>query len=234
MTSEVFNIDCEAGMKGYADGYFDLAVVDPPYGIGLDMVTRVDSNKRNRRSNRSVVKHKEKPWNDSIPSEEYFKELHRVSKHQIIWGCNYYAKYIPSVGRIIHDKVMGTEGTAFNWSHADIASCSLFKRIVMFRYQWAGNKQNGTINWHNTGQDARIHPTQKPIALYDWIFSKYAKPGMKILDTHLGSGSSRISAHKAGLDFVGFETDKEYFEAADKRFKDYTSQLTLFNKTLVA
>jgi len=216
------------GMKDFPDKYFELAIVDPPYGLGLDMVTGVDSNARQKRNNGSVVKHEEKSWNDTIPSEEYFTQLHRVSKHQIIWGCNYYAKYIPAKGRIIHDKIMGTEDTAFNWSHADLASCSMFNRIVMFRYQWAGNKQNGTINWHNTGLDARLHPTQKPVALYKWLLKNYAKEGDKILDSHLGSQSSRIAAFDMGFDFTGYELDADYFEAGNKRFAQHKAQLKLF------
>lgn len=211
------------GMARYPNKYFDLAVVDPPYGLGLDMVLGVDPNKRKYKKI-----HKAKEWNDAVPGPEYFEELHRISKHQIIWGCNYYAKWIPAVGRIIHDKIMGTEETAFNWSHADIASCSMFSRIVMWRYQWAGNKQNGKINWDNSGLDSRIHPTQKPVSLYSWIYSKYLPEGGKVIDTHLGSGSNRIAAHKAGnIDFTAYEIDKEYFEAQEKRFRNYTSQLVM-------
>jgi site-specific DNA-methyltransferase (adenine-specific) len=213
-------------MKTVPDKHFDLAIVDPPYGLGLDMVTKVNSNARQKRANGSIVKHENKVWNDTIPSEEYFLELHRVSKHQIIWGCNYYAQYIPAKGRIVHDKIMGTENTAFNWSHADLASCSLFNRIVMYRYQWAGNKQNGTINWFNTGPDARIHPTQKPISLYKYCL-KYAKEGYKILDTHLGSGSIAIACHDYGFDLTACELDKGYYEAALKRLNNHIAQTVL-------
>jgi site-specific DNA-methyltransferase (adenine-specific) len=226
--SHVENADCMAKMREFPDKYFELAIVDPPYGIGLDMVTKVGSNGFRGGRNKTVVNHEEKTWNDEIPSEEYFKELHRVSQHQIIWGCNYYAKYIPAVGRIIHDKIMGTEESSFGWSHADLASCSLQKRITMFRYQWAGNKQNGQINWKNTGTDARIHPTQKPVALYKWLLKNYAKEGDKILDTHLGSGSSRIAAYDMGFDFWGYELDKEYFDASCKRFDQHKAQMRLW------
>lgn len=227
MKSEVFNQDCLEGMKQYPDKYFELAIVDPPYGLGLDMVTDVDSNARQNRRNGSVVKHEKKDWNNAIPGPEYFEELHRVSKEQIIWGCNYYAKYIPAVGRIVHDKMMGTEQTAFNWSHADLASCSLFKRIVMFRYQWAGNKQNGTINWNNSGPDSRLHPTQKPISLYKYCL-QFAKPGDKILDTHMGSQSSRIASYDLGFDYTGYELDPDYFATGCKRFEQFKSQMKLF------
>lgn len=225
--NQAFNCNNLDFLKSCRDKEYDLVIDDPPYGLGLDMVTDVDSNARQNRKNGTVLKHEKKDWNDSIPSEEYFYELHRVSKHQIIWGCNYYAKYIEGTGRIVHDKMMGTEQTAFNWSHADLASCSLFKRIVMFRYQWAGNKQNGTINWNNTGSDARIHPVQKPLALYHYCL-KLAKPGWKILDPHMGSGSSRIAAHQMGFDYTGLELDKDYFDASIRRFEQYKSQLKLF------
>lgn len=228
MSSEIsiYNRDCMEAMKEMPEKSFDLAIVDPPYGLGLSMSIGCDFNKRGHRKNESIVKHKKKDWNNSIPSAKYFKELHRVSKHQIIWGCNYYAKYIKGVGRIVHDKQMGTEETEFKWSHADLASCSMFKRIVIFRYQWAGNKQNGTINWFNTGIDARIHPTQKPVALYSHILKKYAPPHAKILDTHLGSGSIAIACYNMGFDLTGFEIDKEYYEGAVKRIENHKKQLT--------
>jgi len=226
---KLLNCDCMEYMKSLPDKYFDLCITDPPYGLGLDMVTKVDGNARNNRKNRSVVSHAEKDWNNEIPPPEYFSELHRISKHQIIWGCNYYAQYIPAVGRIVHDKIMGTENTAFNWSHADIASCSLQRRITMFRYQWGGNKQNGTINWDNTGNDARIHPTQKPIALYKWLLKNYATPDMKIFDSHLGSGSSAIAAWEFKCaEFIGTEIDLEYYDAAVASFQNHVRQMKLF------
>jgi len=216
MKSEVFNEDCMEVMKRYPDNYFDLAVVDPPYGIG-DF---------NQSASRKL--HKKIEWNNSIPTQEYFDELYRVSKHQIIWGANYYAKYINSVGRLIHDKVANTGQQLHELSDADIASHSFGVNIKIFRYGWRGNVQGNSINWKNEGLDGRVHPCQKPISLYDWIFQKYSKPNDKILDTHLGSGSSRIAADRAGLEFVGCELDKDYFDAAEKRFQDYKSQLKLF------
>ena len=225
---KIYNEDCMVGMKRFKDNHFDLAIVDPPYGLGLNMVLKVDSNKRQKRRNRTVVNHQYKNWNETVPNAQYFNELKRVSKNRIIWGCNYYAQHIyQDKGRIIHDKMMGTENTKFNWSHADIASASMFKRIVMFRYQWAGNKQNGTINWDNSGPDARIHPTQKPIALYKWLLTNYAKEGDKILDTHMGSGSIAIACHYLDFDLTAFEIDKEYYESAMKRIKEQTSQLEM-------
>ena len=225
---EIYNEDCLSAMKRMKDKQFDLAIVDPPYGLGLDMINKVDRNKRQKRNDRSIVKHENKDWNNTIPSEEYFKQLYRVSKNQIIWGCNYYGNYIKDKGRIVHDKIMGTENTKFNWSHADLASCSLFNRIVMFRYQWGGNKQNGKINWKNTGPDARIQPTQKPIQRYKWLLTKYANKGDKILDTHLGSGSIAIACWDLGFDLEGYEIDKEYYQAAMNRIELHKRQLQLF------
>ncbi len=210
--SIVYNEDCITGMKRLSDKFFDLAIVDPPYGIGLDMIYKNGIN-------RNI--HEAKQWNIIIPGVEYFNELYRISKEQIIWGANYFMQFINTPGMIIHDKMMGTEGTRINFSEADIASCSLQKRVTFFRYQWAGNAQNATINWKNTGIDKRIHPTQKPIALYRWCLHKYAKLGWKILDTHLGSGSSRIAAWQMGFDFTGFEIDKDYFDMANARFEEF-------------
>jgi site-specific DNA-methyltransferase (adenine-specific) len=221
---ELFNMDCMIVMRDMPDKAFDLAIVDPPYGIGLEMIY---SNGAHNNI------HKEKQWNGHIPTEEYFVELHRVSKHQIIWGCNYYAKYIPAVGRIVHDKIMSCEGTAFNFSHADLASCSLQKRIVMFRYEWSGNRQGGSINWRNDGTDKRIHPTQKPVKLYEWLLTNYAKPGDKIIDTHLGSGSIAIACHNLGYDLTGYEIDADYYEAACKRLKEHQRQGRLFENEIV-
>lgn len=222
--TQVFNRDCMEGMKDFPNGYFDLAIVDPEYGLGLDF-TNKNGLRKGRKNQRRL--HKDKDWNNKIPSSNYFKELHRVSKHQIIWGCNYYAKYIPAVGRIIHDKKMPSEGTSINFSHADIASCSFQKRITMFRYAWAGSFQGGVVNWDNDGLDGRIHPTQKPVHLYKYCLG-YAKPGDKILDTHLGSGSSRIAAFDMGFEFTGFEIDPDYFADAEKRFNQHKSQLKLY------
>ena len=219
-------------MATLEDNAFELAIVDPPYGIGLDFSCNNGPSGKGRavaqaRGKRYQSIHKNKDWNDAIPSPEYFSELHRVSKNQIIWGCNYYAEYIPAVGRIYHDKDTGFEGTKIGFSHGDLASCSLQKRITIFRYRWSGNKQGGTINWSNSGIDGRIHPTQKPVKLYEWLLMNYAEEGDRILDTHLGSGSSAIAAHRLGFDFVGMEIDEEYYNAAVKRFNSITSQLRI-------
>ena len=215
---DVHNKDCLPELKKMEDNQFDLAIVDPPYGLGHQIQTTAGG----------PGIHTVKDWNNNIPSKEYFTELHRVSKNQIIWGCNYYAKHIEAVGRIVHDKKMDALiNTNFRFSHGDIASCSLQKRITMFRYRWNGNRQGETINWKNTGENKRIHPTQKPVQLYEWLLKNYAKFGDSILDTHLGSGSIMLACYKWEYDLTGFEIDEEYYDGAVTRLKEYSAQQEL-------
>ena len=205
-------------MARYSDKHFDLAIVDPPYGIG-------DINHTDSRNFHKKIK-----WNNSIPSAEYFKEVFRVSKNQIIWGINYYANMVPHTGRIIHDKSPSNKQYS-NLSDGDIASHSFGVNVKIFRYEWRGNVQGSGINWKNEGTDARIHPTQKPVALYKWLLDRYAKPGDKILDTHLGSGSIAIACNDLGFDLTACELDTDYYNAALKRLEEHQSQLTLFTPT---
>jgi site-specific DNA-methyltransferase (adenine-specific) len=200
MKNEVFNMDCIEGMKQYPDNYFELAIVDPPYGIGI--------------SNNPVrQQHKKKNWDNSIPTEEYFNELKRVSVNYIIWGGNYFIDYLGnSQGFLIWDKKQPED---FSLAMCEFAYSSIQSPAKIFRYSVLSESN-------------KIHPTQKPIKLYKWILNKYAKEGDKILDTHLGSGSSRIAAYDMGFDFTGFELDKDYFEASEKRFQQNIAQLTLF------
>jgi site-specific DNA-methyltransferase (adenine-specific) len=207
MNSKVFNEDCMEVMARYPDKYFDLAVVDPPYGIE----TRGNAQDRFR-GNMQL-----KTVNDMKPNERYFKELFRVSKNQIIWGYNWLSDMLPMCREFIF---WYKEQPVITFADGELAWTSFQKTAKCFHYPYYKS------NISNKGQ--KIHPTQKPVALYDWIFKNYASPNDKILDTHLGSGSSRIAAHKAKLDFVGCELDKEYFDAQEKRFKDFSSQLTLF------
>lgn len=198
--TEAFNIDCMEGMAKYPDKYFELAIVDPPYGI----------NRNGMNMGNSVFNTDDKKWDKNTPDNNYFDELFRVSKNQIIWGGNYF-KLDPSQYFAIWDKGETMYGRDF----AEV------------EYAWV--RSGGTrIFKKNPNQPDRIHPTQKPVKLYEWLLMNYAKEGDKILDTHLGSGSSRIAAHNLGFDFVGFELDKEYFEAQEKRFKEVTSQLKIF------
>lgn len=229
-----YNMDCMAAMKKIPDKYFDLAVVDPPYG-------RKEHGGRNRSK---YVKQKNgakifvrdggyerKNWDMEPPGSEFFQELARVSKNQIIWGVNYFP-YIFGPGRIVWDKCNG----ASDQSDCEIAFNSLTERVDLFRFMWAGMMQGKSVTEGHIMQgnkqknEKRIHPTQKPVALYTWIFSRFAHQGEKILDTHLGSGSSRIAAHEAGLEFIGFEIDKDYFAGQEQRFVEYTAQLSLFDR----
>ena len=208
--------DCMDLMSELAENEIDLAVVDPPYGIG-DF---------NQTASRKI--HKKIKWNDQIPTEEYFNELYRVSKNRIIWGANYYGKYIKETGRIIHDKVANTGKQLKELSDADIASHSFGVNIKIFRYGWRGNVQGNTINWKNIGEDARCHPCQKPVALYRWILQNYAKSGQTIIDTHSGSGSLACACHLEKFNFVSIEKDYDYWLASVKRYEELKSQGTLF------
>ena len=209
-------MDCMEGMKAFPDKYFDLAIVDPPYGLGT-----VNFCSKGRGI------HREGDWNDKIPPKEYFNELYRVSKNQIIWGCNYFKGMIKDPGRIVWDKKIPKYGLQ-EFSDCDLASQSFTRTIKLFTYEWRGNVQNGKINWKNSGSDKRIHPTQKPIQLYKWILNNYAKPDFKILDTHAGSCSSVIAFLDFGCDWIAFEIDKDYYEAASKRIEIHKQQLKLF------
>jgi site-specific DNA-methyltransferase (adenine-specific) len=192
--SEVYNIDCMEYMKNISDKFFDLAVVDPPYGINVTSM--------NMGGRITIRPDKSKNWDSTIPPKIYFDELFRVSKNQIIFGGNYF-NLPQSQYFIIWDKGETMYGR-------DFAECE---------YAWC--RSGGTrIFKKSPNQLKRIHPTQKPISLYAWILKNYAKSGDKILDTHLGSGSSRIAAYKLGFDFYATEIDKDYFEAQEKRFKE--------------
>jgi site-specific DNA-methyltransferase (adenine-specific) len=210
--SVVYNEDCVEGLKRFSDNYFDLAIVDPPYGwgdafFGLTATPKARKNKR-------VKKHETKDWNEP-PKKEYWDELFRVSKNQIVWGGNYFPLPI-SRGWIFWDK--GYENTN-NFSAGELAWTS-FDKILKKVYI------TNRIMPHQLHEN--IHPCQKPIKLYDWIIQNYCADANLILDTHVGSGSSRIAAAKAGKQFIGFEIDPEYYEKQEKRFKDFVSQLRMF------
>ena len=209
-TSEVWLMDCMEGMMQYPDNHFDLAVIDPPYKNEFNIPASDKAAKVKKHYNLGSL-------NTSSPNKQYFIELKRVSKNQIIWGVNYY-KYYLGAGRIVWDK----DNTGV-YSDCELAYHSFSDVTRKYKYRW-----NGMLQGNMKDKEHRIHPTQKPVALYDWIFHNYAKQGDLILDTHLGSGSSRIAADKGGLSFVGFEIDKEYFDAANKRFDRYKQQLRMF------
>jgi site-specific DNA-methyltransferase (adenine-specific) len=229
--SEVFNEDNLIGMARFPDKFFDLAIVDPEYGRGED--GGKDRSKLVKQANGSTIYvlsggYKKKSWDKKPAGEQYFKELFRVSKHQIIWGCNYYPVLF-GPGRVIWDKC--NDGS--DQCGAEIAYNSLTKRVDIFRYMWRGMFQGKSMEEGMIQQgdkrlnEKRIHPTQKPVILYKWLLKNYAQPGNKILDTHMVSQSSRIAAYQMGFDYWGWEIDKEYFEAGNKRFKEQTAQLKL-------
>jgi len=209
-SSVVYNEDCVEALKRFPDNYFDLAIVDPPYSETFNTDACAD-NKGKKGS------YKLDTLNNHLPTEEYWNELFRVSKNQIVWGANWYGKYF-GVGGLVWFK----DNTG-NYSPCEYAYQSINNHIHHYQYRW-----NGMLQQNMKQKEERIHPTQKPVALYDWILQKFAKQGDLILDTHLGSGSSRIAAHKGGFNFIGYEISKDYYEAQEKRFKDFVSQLRLF------
>tara|TARA_R110000868_G_scaffold227405_1_gene480393 strand:- start:598 stop:1197 length:600 start_codon:yes stop_codon:yes gene_type:complete len=197
---EMLNVDCMEYMSGLEDNAFELAIVDPPYGIGIA-------------SNPVRQQHVKKQWDNEIPKEEYFLELMRVSQNQIIWGGNYFFNYLGNTqGFLIWDKKQPHD---FSLAMCEFAWTSIQRPAKMFRYSVLAEK------W-------KQHPTQKPVKLYEWLLKNYAKEGDRILDTHLGSGSSAIAAHYGGFDFVGCELDIDYFKASQIRFERETAQQALF------
>jgi site-specific DNA-methyltransferase (adenine-specific) len=206
-------------MKTCKDNEFDLAIVDPPYGI--DAAQTLTGPQR-KSGNGAAMKtgFEKKDWDSAIPEESYFLELFRVSKNQVIWGANYMSHFLPpSMGWIVWDKDNGTT----NFSDCELAFSSFDRACRKYKYTW-----NGMLQGDMKNKEKRIHPTQKPVKLYEWLLSNYAKSGDKILDTHLGSGSHAIAAHYGGYDFTGCELDKDYFDAATARIDRETSQIAMF------
>lgn len=227
MISKVYNCDNMELMAKYPDGYFELAICDPPYFSGPEKKEYYGPKVSKCGAKRVSYKPLINSW--KVPGQEYYNELCRVSKHQIIWGANYFKFQLP-VGRIIWDKC----NDASSFSDCEIASCSLIKSVRQFRFMWNGMMQGKGINNGQIAQgnkklnEKKIHPTQKPITLYKWLLKNYAKEGDKILDTHLGSASSRIAAYEMDFDFIGCELDKDYFDAAEFRYQEHIKQMRLF------
>ena len=211
---QITNEDNMELMSRYPDNYFDLAIVDPPYGIGFSDYQRGSSGIKVKER---YTKNGKKNWDNDVPNEIYFKELKRISKEQIIWGGNYFPELW----------INGCKGFIFwfkhqpvdNFSKGELAYTSFNKPAQCFDYMYYGNINSDTV---------RLHPTQKPVALYKWLLDKYAKQGDKILDTHLGSGSIAIACHDYGFELTACELDAEYYEKAIKRIKNHVAQLTLF------
>ena len=202
--------DCMDVMKAFPDGYFDLAIVDPPYGI------RVGDNKQGmgRRKGDARATYKMGEWDHEAPPVEYFAELRRVSRNQIVWGANHFIERLPinSACWIVWDKMFSNE---VSFAAAELAWTSFDSTAKKFQC--------------HPLQDGRIHPTQKPVKLYDWLLATYSAPGQRVLDTHMGSGSIAIAAHYAGIHLTACEIDPDYFEAAKARIARETSQTDLFS-----
>jgi len=208
MSLTITNEDNMLLMSRYPDNYFDLAIVDPPYGININ-------NNMGRRKGDKHSGHKKVKWDNEIPNDEYFTELFRVSKNQIIWGGNYFP--LPLKGSwLFWDKLMPEEMSFSMGELAWMTFGNTLRKITL--------KHHGFIN----GDNCKIHPTQKPVVLYKYCLEKYAKQGDKILDTHLGSGSIAIACHDYGFDLTACELDKEYFDKAMERIKNHTNQTKLF------
>ena len=214
--NRLHNMDCMEGMAHFPDKYFDLAVVDVPYGIGEN------GDKNHARSKLAVSKnYKAFHGNDTRPPDsDYFTELMRVSKNQIIWGANHFISKIPFDSHcwIVWDKENGEN----DFADCELAWTSFNTAVRRFKFKW-----HGMLQGNMKDKEIRIHPTQKPVALYSWLLSKYAKPGDKIIDTHAGSASSLIACHMHGLEFIGFEIDPEYYLLANERLIAEMSQMRL-------
>lgn len=207
-------------MKRYPDNYFDLTIVDPPYGISADKKNNGANSDRHLKTSKAKIKSYKTGWDSDVPNINYFNELIRVSKKQIIWGVNYYPYSDLFVGgRLFWDKGV----TMPTYSKGELAYLSWLNSIDVVNINWHGMIQHDMKN-----KETRIHPTQKPVALYKWLLDKYAKQGDKILDTHLGSGSIAIACHDYGFELTACELDTEYYDKALERIENHTKQQTLF------
>ena len=230
--NRLYHMCCHEGMAQIPDKFFGLAITDPPYGRrehGGKNRSGLATQKNGSKLYVKAPMYEKKSWDTEPPNREYFDELFRVSRNQIIWGANYYPdNYGP--GRIVWDKC--NDGS--DQSSCEIAYCSLMSRVDMFRFMWRGMLQGKSVSEGHIQQgdkrlnERRIHPAQKPVALYAWLLQTYAKPGDKILDTHVGSGSSLIACYDAGHDYMGFEIDADYFTKATERIERHKAQQRLF------
>ena len=220
-----YNMDCMAGMREFPDNYFDLAIVDPVYGdvTGGGYTTskwdkqehHIGTGKANQKAYHRGI------WDQQKTQPEYFKELFRVSKNQVIWGGNFFVESLPSSqGWIVWDK-QHPEGLTY--SDCELAFTSFNVGLRIFRFMW-----NGMLQGDMKNKESKIHPTQKPVKLYEWILNRYANPGDIILDTHVGSGSSLIACYNTNHKYVGFEIDEEYYRLAQERIKRETAQMNIF------
>lgn len=217
----LYNMDCMEYMANCKDKQFDLAIVDPPYGIGedVDKIRNYNSKSCKDWQKRKPKEYLKKEWDKKRPNKDYFQELIRISNKQIIWGANYMSDLLPvSGGWIVWDKqvVMPT------FSDGELAWTNCNNSVKFARFLWAGYRKCEITN--------RFHPTQKPVSLYSWILQHYAKKGDSIFDSHLGSGSIALACHDLGFDLEACELDKDYFEAAKNRLEQHQKQLLLFRQ----
>jgi len=213
---ELLNMDCLLYMKQCEDKQFDLAIVDPPYGINMDGDINIRKPDRESTWNKKD-KYTRKDWDKETPSDEYWTELFRISKNQIVWGGNYFTDKLPvSKCWVFWDKMFDN---TFNFSHGELAWTSFNKQLLKYTISSKAETRGGKD---------RIHPTQKPKKLYEWLLTKFANEGDKIIDTHLGSGSIALACWNMKYDLVGIEIDSEYFQKASKRLEVHKKQLTLF------
>jgi site-specific DNA-methyltransferase (adenine-specific) len=217
MTVELLNMDCMEYMRDQPNNAFDLAIVDPPYGIGMDggEWNNTPTGKKSIQGKSKGLRVEKKGWDSEVPSPGYFQELRRVSKAQIIWGGNYFTEHLPPQRCWLCWDKKQPDGVKF--SQFELAWTSLDSICKTFRMYPT-----------HVAQGVKIHPTQKPTRLYQWILENYAERGISVLDTHLGSGSSAIAAHYFGCDFVGMELDEDYYAAACERFERETAQISMF------
>ena len=223
--NKVHLCDCMEFMKGIPDKYYELAIVDPPYGIGASADSRVGGsytvNLGGIKKKVAAKAYIPKDWDFQKPTFKYWDELKRVSKNQIVWGGNYFASNLRDTPCwIVWNKCNGENNNA----DCELAWTSFNTAVRMFNWKW-----NGMLQQNMKNKEERIHPTQKPVALYKWLLQKYAKPGDKIFDSHVGSGSIRIACHDMGFDFEGCEIDKDYWEAQEARYNQHIMQGDLFS-----
>lgn len=212
--AKMINVDCLVYMRQLPDKYFDLAIVDPPYGIG-------ENGSRNKSRGKLAKAKDYRPFAgyDLVPPDDtYFRELFRVSENQIIWGANHFIDRIavPSPCWVVWDKDNGKS----HFADSELAWTSFRTAVRNFKFRWHGMLQGDMKN-----KEVRIHPTQKPVKLYEWLLKKYAKPGQRIFDSHMGSGSSAIACNNLGFEYVGCELDHDYFEAACKRILEHEEKI---------
>jgi site-specific DNA-methyltransferase (adenine-specific) len=217
---ELIHGDSLQALKGYGDNHFDVAIVDPPYGVEIEKNQKAYHENKTVSNGGKWKKYDIKGWDNAIPTKEYFNELQRVSKNQIIWGGNYFLDYLGNTKCfLIWDKIQRTY-----LADGEIAWTSLNKPTKVFRL----SKIDAYVNELKKTQDTKIHPTQKPVSLYLWILENYTNENDLILDTHLGSGSIAIACHHMKRKLIGYEIDAEYYEKACKRFKEETAQQALW------